>query len=216
MTSFPRARNLSFAAKARPAARYRHAPAGVCGRHVDGRTTGGGTGRRRLGSRWVRRGDRRFVPSVTRTREAGPRYAGWRRPAARRDTSRSGSAGPPRWGRRESEEPSLLPDAVAGGGRKGRTLLAEEEPPVVCRAEGRRVLAECGYEVRRDGYSPDVLGRSVLEPAVVVGLPRVGPLLAERRTSPVEQSRSPALLGKAQWTWISAASSRSSTPSARA
>jgi hypothetical protein len=47
-----------------------------------------------------------------------------------------------------------------------------------------------------------------------VGLPRVGPLLAERRTSPVEQSRSPALLGKAQWTWISAASSRSSTPSA--
>lgn len=47
---------------------------------------------------------------LTRTREAVPQSAGWRRPAVRQGTSRSGSAGPrcccrrarpPRWGRRQ-------------------------------------------------------------------------------------------------------------------
>ncbi|MFD9038273.1 hypothetical protein [Streptomyces bottropensis] len=38
MASFLRARNLSFAAQAGPAARYRRAPAGMRGRHVGGRT----------------------------------------------------------------------------------------------------------------------------------------------------------------------------------
>lgn len=77
---------------------------------------------------------------------------------------------------------------VVGGGRDDRALLAEEKPPVIRRAKSGQVLAEHGYEVRRDRHPPDVLDRSILEPAVVVGLPRVDPLLTDRRTSPMERA----------------------------
>lgn len=55
------------------------------------------------------------------------------------------------------------------------------------------MLAEHGYKVRRDRHPPDVLSGSVLQTAVVVGLPRVGPLSSDRWTRSVEQSASPAL-----------------------
>lgn len=95
-------------------------------------------------------------------------------------------------------EPGLVPHAVVDPGWDDRTLLTEEQPPVVRRAGGGQVLAEHGDEVRRDGHPPDVFGRPVLQPAVVMGLPRVGPLLAGGRTGPVEQRRAPALPGKVQ------------------
>ena len=90
-------------------------------------------------------------------------------------------------GRREREEPGLLPHAVVSPGRDDRTLLAEEEPSVVRRTERGQVLAELGDEVRWDRHPPHVLGRSVLQSAVVAGLPRIGPLLADRRASPMKQ-----------------------------
>lgn len=60
------------------------------------------------------------------------------------------------------------------------------------------MLAEHDDEMGRDGHPTDVLGRPVFQPAVVMGLPGVGPLLTDGRTGPAEQRRAPTLPGEVQ------------------
>lgn len=96
------------------------------------------------------------------------------------------------------ELPGFLPGPVVGGGGHHSPVLAEEQAPVARGAEGLDVLPEDPHELGRDRHPPDVLRGPVLETAVVVALPGVGPLLADAGPGPVQEGGPPAGFGKGE------------------
>lgn len=119
----------------------------------------------------------------------GPRTAGRRSHSHSYSRSSSSIERRSYRGRRQGEEPCLLPSPAVGGRQHHSPTLAEEEPAVLSGPEGVHVIPEHSNQLRRNRHPADFLGGPVFQPAVIVALAGIGPLFADTGPGPRRSRR---------------------------